>query len=683
MGFDLREREYSGADAYPGDPLWPWIQYFGLKLFVLRGRDLGYTWWTFGKEDARQLLELQTPKQENWSDERKLRHGRQLLSERSRPSKKRHPLFKNLSRLASRLGLSEVEQDIVLLAALCDTYSLLDSLLEDTIDWGLDRFASLLASVLDNDMAAIHRALLPNSVLRGSGLLLDVQRKGLALLPGLGAQLLQKHEEESDLFAPLFQTVAPSELGLDAFPHLEQHSALLTRLIQGAWRGKHPGVHIHLHGAPGTGKTEYARALASSLQASLVEVRSQNMQQEPIEGDDRFHAYALCQRILARQVRGLILFDEVEDVFYDWVPWAPRIGRHKGWTNRLLEEAQVPTIWISNNPEEIDSAYRRRMIYEIAFRLPPKRVRRQILRHHWESHALPADSLPEFVLEADLQPRDLRQLATALQLVQPTAEEQPRIITQMLRQRGHRVPTPSKIPFDLHLIECEQDLPKFLQELSDTEDARILLQGPPGTGKTAFARHLSERLHRDLHHKTASDLLSKYVGGTEQRLAEAFQTAEGNILFLDEADSFLSPRESAQYSWEVSMVNELLQQMERFTGILIMATNLRDRLDPAVFRRFDWELHFASLRVEKRAILLRRLAKAYGVALEERDAQRAAEELEGLVPADLAVFQRRHRQHGIDTVQELLQELKVLIAQRHSSTQRPVGFTAKATTICH
>ena len=94
-----------------------------------------------------------------------------------------------------------------------------------------------------------------------------------------------------------------------------------------------------------------------------------------------------------------------------------------------------------------------------------------------------------------------------------------------------------------------------------------------------------------------SDILSMWVGGSEQNIRRAFETAEEEkaILFFDEIDGLLQNRGVAQHSWEVTQVNELLHRMENFNGVMIGATNFTDILDPAVARRFTFKLEFRYL----------------------------------------------------------------------------------------
>lgn len=99
----------------------------------------------------------------------------------------------------------------------------------------------------------------------------------------------------------------------------------------------------------------------------------------------------------------------------------------------------------------------------------------------------------------------------------------------------------------------------------------------------------------------ASDLLDKYVGETEQRIAAMFEAAqdEGAVLLLDEADSFLSDRLGAGQAWEVTQTNEFLTQLEAFDGVFFATTNLIDRLDPAVLRRFSHKVRFDVLTAQQ------------------------------------------------------------------------------------
>ena len=129
---------------------------------------------------------------------------------------------------------------------------------------------------------------------------------------------------------------------------------------------------------------------------------------------------------------------------------------------------------------------------------------------------------------------------------------------------------------------------------------RMLFYGLSGTGKTEFARYIAGTLDKQILLKRASDILDCYVGENEKNIRKAFDEAEasGAILLFDEADSFFADRSSAHRSWERTMVNEFLTQMEEFSGILICTTNLRKIMDPAMQRRFHILTEFKPLTGE-------------------------------------------------------------------------------------
>lgn len=122
----------------------------------------------------------------------------------------------------------------------------------------------------------------------------------------------------------------------------------------------------------------------------------------------------------------------------------------------------------------------------------------------------------------------------------------------------------------------------------------ILFYGPPGTGKTELGHYLAKLTRRKVVIKKASDLLNCYVGMSEKLVAETFNNLDikKEILIIDEVDSFLYDRAGANHSWEKTLVNEFLTQLQEFRGILICTTNLVKGLDPAVMRRFTTKLEF-------------------------------------------------------------------------------------------
>jgi hypothetical protein len=115
----------------------------------------------------------------------------------------------------------------------------------------------------------------------------------------------------------------------------------------------------------------------------------------------------------------------------------------------------------------------------------------------------------------------------------------------------------------------------------------LLLYGPPGTGKTLAAEAIAGELGRTLWRLRTDQLLGKFVGETEKRLAATFRAAReaGDVVLIDEADSLLSSRTGDRQRWEISATNLLLQEIERFPGVVVLTTNRDEALDPALERR--------------------------------------------------------------------------------------------------
>lgn len=141
-------------------------------------------------------------------------------------------------------------------------------------------------------------------------------------------------------------------------------------------------MNIFLHGAPGTGKSELARALAQELGCELFEVSSEDEDGDPINGEHRLRAFRAAQSFFA-QCTALVVFDEAEDVFNDGDLMFGRKSTaqvRKAWINRMLEDNPVPTVWLSNAVRGMDPAFVRRFDMVIELPVPPRKQREQMLR---------------------------------------------------------------------------------------------------------------------------------------------------------------------------------------------------------------------------------------------------------------------------------------------------------------
>lgn len=134
---------------------------------------------------------------------------------------------------------------------------------------------------------------------------------------------------------------------------------------------------------------------------------------------------------------------------------------------------------------------------------------------------------------------------------------------------------------------------------------KVLFCGPPGTGKTLTATLIGKAAQRDVYQVDLSMVVSKYIGETEKNLAKIFDTAANRnwILFFDEADALFGKRTAANSSNDRHANQQtayLLQKIEDFPGVVILASNLRANMDDAFMRRFQSIINFKMPSVTER-----------------------------------------------------------------------------------
>lgn len=223
----------------------------------------------------------------------------------------------------------------------------------------------------------------------------------------------------------------------------------------------------------------------------------------------------------------------------------------------------------------------------------------------------------------------------------------------------------SKLPqsYSLEFINADCDLQALADGIVKAQNARLCLYGQSGTGKSAFARFLAQKLGRKCLIKAASDLLGAYVGENEKNIAAAFKEArkKNAVLVFDEVDSFLRERSLARQSWEQSLVNEMLVQMEKFNGIFIATTNLMDGLDKACLRRFDLKLEFRPLNASQRVKLFAKECEFLGFTFND-ELLKSVKRLENLAFGDFAAVKRQAKfsplENALNFYERLVDEIK-------------------------
>lgn len=150
---------------------------------------------------------------------------------------------------------------------------------------------------------------------------------------------------------------------------------------------------------------------------------------------------------------------------------------------------------------------------------------------------------------------------------------------------------------------------------------RCLFYGPPGTGKTLTATLLGKRFEKDVYRVDLSSVVSKYIGETEKNLERIFEKTEmlNCILFFDEADAIFGKRSNvneAHDRYANQEVSYLLQRIEDYDGVVILASNFNSNIDDAFLRRFQSIVHFPMPNAQERLQLWQK-AFSPKVVLEE------------------------------------------------------------------
>ncbi|GBU10119.1 hypothetical protein AwWohl_12570 [Gammaproteobacteria bacterium] len=599
----------------------------------------------------------------------------------------------NLEKLARLVNLSEVDVKILYFRTIIELEPALENAADMLGNLSSYRIILILAKVLDIDQKLIKAALHSQSTLNKTGLLC-LDHNGTMFLR-LKLDLISENFQDlviSDAIEPhvllkdIVKQCPPSTLSLKDYSHIQPHLDIALPYLNQAIKLKQTGVNILIYGEAGTGKTELSRTLAAHINVPIFEISSEDDSNNPIKGERRLRAYKAAQNFFSHQ-KTLLAFDELEDIFKDDTSMNPFANTPKAWLNNILETNIVPTIWLCNYINMLEDSFIRRMDIVIELESPPQHIREQILAASYKD--LISDiSIKKLSKSKFIVPAIISRSAKVIKCVKTKLNDVDlsvsTLINSTLKAQQHdtvQVKNYAELKdiYDPAFINADTDLDKLKQSLVEYKDARLCFYGASGTGKTEYAKYLSEYLAIPLLMKKASDLLSKYIGESEQNIAQSFMEARQNnaILLIDEVDSFLSDRRYSKNSWENTMVNELLTQIENHQGLLIVTTNLMDRLDPAVMRRFDFKIKFDYLKLEQaRSLFIKQCHILKFDKPTATDFERLAK-IKTITPGDFAISTRQARMKFISSSTEIIQQLENDNLIKNKAQNNHIGFLTR------
>lgn len=360
---------------------------------------------------------------------------------------------------------------------------------------------------------------------------------------------------------------------------------------------------------------------------------------------------------------------------------------------RILANNRIPTIWLADDLNSLYFNYEDYFALSIEVKPSEERLRREEIEGIFTSTKLTEDAVQWLTEQKDVSLEHMDRVANIANAI---GFDQHELGTNVLYSLIYAALPPTderdELPkfeesqkesdlmldgYDPHFINCNFDPEELALGLKRAGHGRLCLYGPPGTGKSVYAAYIAKVIGRPLMRKNYSDLARPRVGDTEQLIDYTFSQAleKKAVLLIDEADSFLKERVSSQYAWEVTAVNEMLCQMEKFNdGYFVATTNLMDSMDKACLRRFDLKAKFDYMTEDQVGTFAQKFLKDLKLEYDD-EVISALMKMSSLTPGDFHAIKRQNEFFPLRSAKELLARIRrEVLFKQTSMSQKSIGF---------
>ena len=450
-----------------------------------------------------------------------------------------------------------------------------------------------------------------------------------------------------------------------------------------------PPKGVLMHGPPGTGKTLLAKAVASESDAHFIAINGPEIMSKYVGGSEE-NLREYFKEEAEENAPSIIFIDELDAI-------APKREDTQGETERrtvaqlltlmdgLKSRGQVVVIGATNRPDSLDQALRRpgRFDREIEIGVPDSEEREEILEIHTRNMPLAEDVdlhklastthgfvgadleslckeaamrvvrriIPEIKNDEEIPEEVLKKIVvtnddfkSALKEIQPSALRE--VLVQVPNVKWDDVGGLDDVKQELkEAVEWPLKHPEKFEKFGVRPPKGTLLYGVPGTGKTLLAKAVASESEANFISIKGPELLSKWVGESEQGVREVFRKAKQTaptVIFFDEIDSIASTRSANDSDSGVTkrVVNQLLTEMDGLEELedvaIIAATNRPDILDAGLMRpgRFDRHIKVDLPNEDARLSIFKVHTESMPLA-DDVSLEKLAKQTDGYVGADI------------------------------------------------